>query len=74
MPVTQERDDFEVAEDLVFHAGRFAEARGLAEHPRRTPMSLVVHVRLPDDHPVMRLSGRIRARLRVNLNMSNSYS
>ena len=29
--MTQERDDFEVAEDLVFHTGRFAEARGLAE-------------------------------------------
>ena len=37
-------------------------------------MSLVVHVRLPDDHPVMRLSGRIRARLRVNLHMSDSDS
>ena len=37
MPVATERDDSQVAEDLIYHAGRFAEARGLPE-PR------IVHV------------------------------
>lgn len=38
MPVATERDDSQVAEDLIFHAGRFAEA------PRTTRSPRIVHV------------------------------